>query len=55
MSQDSTPQELNPSLHPRTRAIHHGIRRSQYGEMAEALFMTQAFPMTAPNRPKPAF
>lgn len=43
MSQDSTPQELNPSLHPRTRAIHHGIRRSQYGEMAEALFMTQGF------------
>ncbi|WP_017999825.1 O-succinylhomoserine sulfhydrylase [Paracoccus sp. N5] len=30
-------------LHPRTRAIHHGIRRSQYGEMAEALFMTQGF------------
>ncbi|SIQ65045.1 O-succinylhomoserine sulfhydrylase [Paracoccus thiocyanatus] len=43
MSQDSTPQELNPSLHPRTRAVHHGIRRSQYGEMAEALFMTQGF------------
>ncbi|MDO5631295.1 MAG: O-succinylhomoserine sulfhydrylase [Paracoccus sp. (in: a-proteobacteria)] len=36
MSQD-TP------LHPRTSAIHHGIRRSQYGEMAEALFMTQGF------------
>ncbi|MFO1165932.1 MAG: O-succinylhomoserine sulfhydrylase [Paracoccus sp. (in: a-proteobacteria)] len=31
------------SLHPRTRAVHHGIRRSQYGEMAEALFMTQGF------------
>lgn len=30
-------------LHPRTRAVHHGIRRSQYGEMAEALFMTQGF------------
>lgn len=29
--------------HPRTRAVHHGIRRSQYGEMAEALFMTQGF------------
>ncbi|MDO5706744.1 MAG: aminotransferase class I/II-fold pyridoxal phosphate-dependent enzyme, partial [Paracoccus sp. (in: a-proteobacteria)] len=37
MSKDQTP------LHPRTRAIHHGIRRSQYGEMAEALFMTQGF------------
>lgn len=31
------------NLHPRTRAVHHGIRRSQYGEMAEALFMTQGF------------
>ncbi|CAM4010417.1 O-succinylhomoserine sulfhydrylase [Paracoccus yeei] len=30
-------------LHPRTRAVHLGIRRSQYGEMAEALFMTQGF------------
>ena len=30
-------------LHPRTRAVHHGIRRSQYGEMAEALFLTQGF------------
>ena len=29
--------------HPRTQAVHHGIRRSQYGEMAEALFMTQGF------------
>ncbi|WP_313349473.1 O-succinylhomoserine sulfhydrylase [Paracoccus sp. (in: a-proteobacteria)] len=36
-------QESNPPLHPRTRAVHHGIRRSQYGEMAEALFMTQGF------------
>lgn len=35
-------QEKTP-LHPRTRAVHHGIRRSQYGEMAEALFMTQGF------------
>lgn len=30
-------------LHPRTRAVHDGIRRSQYGEMAEALFLTQGF------------
>lgn len=28
---------------PRTRAIHAGARRSQYAEMAEALFMTQGF------------
>ncbi|ARJ69998.1 aminotransferase class I/II-fold pyridoxal phosphate-dependent enzyme [Paracoccus contaminans] len=31
------------TLHPRTRAVHDGIRRSQYGEMAEALFLTQGF------------
>ncbi|RJL16534.1 O-succinylhomoserine sulfhydrylase [Paracoccus siganidrum] len=30
-------------LHPRTRAVHHGTRRSQYGEMAEAIFLTQGF------------
>ncbi|RJE85000.1 O-succinylhomoserine sulfhydrylase [Paracoccus onubensis] len=30
-------------LHPRTQAVHHGTRRSQYGEMAEAIFMTQGF------------
>ncbi len=27
----------------RTEAIHAGIRRSQYGELSEAMFMTQAF------------
>ncbi len=30
-------------LHPRTQAVHHGTRRSQYGEMAEAIFLTQGF------------
>ncbi|MDO5658674.1 MAG: O-succinylhomoserine sulfhydrylase [Paracoccus sp. (in: a-proteobacteria)] len=33
----------NSKQHPRTQAIHAGIRRSQYGEMSEALFMTQGF------------
>ncbi|GAA3870559.1 O-succinylhomoserine sulfhydrylase [Celeribacter arenosi] len=28
---------------PRTRLIHHGARRSQYGEVSEALFLTQGF------------
>ena len=28
---------------PRTRAIHAGTRRSQYGEVAEAIFLTQGF------------
>ena len=28
---------------PRTKAVQAGIRRSQYGEISEALFLTQAF------------
>lgn len=28
---------------PRTRAVHDGIRRSQYGELSEAIFLTQGF------------
>lgn len=31
------------SLHSRTKAVHHGIRRSQYGEVSEAIFLTQGF------------
>jgi len=30
-------------LHKRTRAVHGGIRRSQYGEVSEAIFLTQGF------------
>lgn len=33
----------NRDLHKRSLAVHAGIRRSQYGEMAEAMFMTQGF------------
>ncbi|QBX99737.1 O-succinylhomoserine sulfhydrylase [Rhodophyticola sp. CCM32] len=29
--------------HKRTRAVHSGTRRSQYGEVSEALFLTQGF------------
>jgi len=36
-------QRDNPNLHKRTRAVHAGTRRSQYGEMAEAMFLTQGF------------
>jgi O-succinylhomoserine sulfhydrylase len=32
-----------PQFHPRTRAVHAGTRRSQYGEVSEALFLTQGF------------
>ena len=28
---------------PRTRMVHGGVRRSQYGETAEAIFLTQGF------------
>ena len=27
----------------RTKLVHQGSRRSQYGEMAEAIFLTQGF------------
>ncbi|MCB1400398.1 MAG: PLP-dependent transferase, partial [Rhodobacteraceae bacterium] len=27
----------------RTKLVHEGIRRSQYGEMAEGIFLTQGF------------
>ncbi len=37
---DLTPQK---HLKKRTRAIHSGTRRSQYGEVSEALFLTQGF------------
>ncbi len=29
--------------HPRTEAVHAGTRRSQYGEVSEAMFLTQGF------------
>jgi O-succinylhomoserine sulfhydrylase len=29
--------------HSRTKAVHEGIRRSQYGEVSEAIFLTQGF------------
>jgi O-succinylhomoserine sulfhydrylase len=32
-----------PSLRPETRLIHSGILRSQFGENAEALYLTQGF------------
>ncbi|MEM8592408.1 MAG: O-succinylhomoserine sulfhydrylase [Pseudomonadota bacterium] len=30
-------------MEKRTRAVHSGIRRSQYGEVSEAIFLTQGF------------
>lgn len=34
---------MTKDLRPRTRAVHAGIRRSQYGEVSEAIFLTQGF------------
>ncbi|PRY94483.1 O-succinylhomoserine sulfhydrylase [Hasllibacter halocynthiae] len=32
-----------PKRHPRTTAVHGGTRRSRYGEVSEAIFLTQGF------------
>ncbi len=37
------PKQLPDHARPRTRAVHGGTRRSQYGEVSEAIFMTQGF------------
>lgn len=34
---------MTDTLSKRTRAVHTGTRRSQYGEMSEAIFLTQGF------------
>ena len=34
---------MSDNWHPRTRAVHGGVRRSQYGEVSEAIFLTQGF------------
>ena len=34
---------MTDNLSKRTRAVHAGTRRSQYGEMSEAIFLTQGF------------
>ena len=39
MPKDSPEKTLNP----RTRMVHAGTRRSQYGEVSEAIFLTQGF------------
>lgn len=36
-------EKMSKSKHPRTHAVHGGIRRSQYNEVAEAIYMTQGF------------
>jgi O-succinylhomoserine sulfhydrylase len=36
-------QRMSDSWKPRTKLVHTGARRSQYGEMSEAIFLTQGF------------
>jgi len=44
MADDSFPAPRPETrLRARTRAVHGGIRRSQYGEVSEAMFLTQGF------------
>lgn len=35
--------KMSDTWNPRTRAVHGGTRRSQYGEVSEAIFLTQGF------------
>ena len=34
---------MSKKWNTRTRLVHEGIRRSQYGEVSEAIFLTQGF------------
>lgn len=34
---------MSKKWNPRTKAVHEGTRRSQYGEVSEAIFLTQGF------------
>jgi len=34
---------MTDSWNTRTKLVHQGARRSQYGEVAEAIYMTQGF------------
>ena len=40
---ETTPKKSMKDLRPATRLVHGGTMRSQFGEMSEALFLTQGF------------
>ena len=40
---EKTPRKSMKDLRPATRLVHGGTMRSQFGEMSEALFLTQGF------------
>lgn len=43
MPDDQTPVTPKTNWNTRTKLVHDGIRRSQYGEVSEAMFLTQGF------------
>lgn len=43
MPDDQKPLSPKATRNVRTRLVHDGIRRSQYGEVSEAMFLTQGF------------
>ncbi|MCI4662398.1 MAG: O-succinylhomoserine sulfhydrylase [Neomegalonema sp.] len=43
------------SYRPRTQLVHGGTRRSQYGEMSEAMFLTQGFVYPSPESAEARF
>ena len=46
---------MNRDLHPRTRAVHTGTKRSQFGELSEAIFLTQGFHYDSPEQAEARF
>ena len=43
MTDKKPPRKSMRELRPATRLVHGGTMRSQFGEMSEALFLTQGF------------
>lgn len=46
---------MTHSWSPRTKAVHSGTKRSQYGEMSEAIFLTQGFHYDSPEQAEARF
>ncbi len=46
---------MNDKWKPRTRAVHGGTRRSQYGEVSEAIYLTQGFVYEAAEQAEARF
>ena len=46
---------MNKDWSPRTKSVHAGTRRSQYGELSEAMFLTQGFKYDTPEQAEARF